>query len=348
MKDIIRFLNQWDAAGLNSAEAILVGAQHSSPRMPGARLVVNEKGETAGAVSMGCVESDLREHLLALLAGSRPAGMVHYGAAFEASLEVGLSCGGEIDVWIQRHVNDDVWKTRAALPEHEGGVQITRLDESPARQLHLESGRIIGDLGLSDAGQTVLDEQITPLRRHGGTKRVAVDGRSFFAESITPNPSLIVVGASPISSALCDLALRVGFRVSLVDPRRTFARAELFPPETTMIHEWPEEGMQATGLNQASYVAIVAHDPKLDIPALSAALAADCLYVGLLGSAKTQESRRYQLREAGFTDDQIATIHGPIGLKIGALNPAEIATSILAEMIAVRRGRNPRDSRMPT
>ncbi|HPT16196.1 MAG TPA: XdhC family protein [Kiritimatiellia bacterium] len=95
----------WDAAGLASAEAVLVGAQHSSPRQPGARLVVNEKGEVAGAVSMGCVENDLREHLLRLLRGETGSRLLHYGVAFEAVLEVGLSCGGEIDVWIHTSIS---------------------------------------------------------------------------------------------------------------------------------------------------------------------------------------------------------------------------------------------------
>jgi len=105
MKDVMATLCAWDAAGLASAEAVLVGAQHSSPRQPGARLVVNEKGEVAGAVSMGCVENDLREHLLRLLRGETGSRLLHYGVAFEAVLEVGLSCGGEIDVWIHTSIS---------------------------------------------------------------------------------------------------------------------------------------------------------------------------------------------------------------------------------------------------
>ena len=331
MKDVMQGLRAWDAAGLKSAEAILVGVQHSSPRQPGARLAVNEKGAAAGAVSMGCVESDLREHLLALLRGEGAARMVHYGAAFEAALEVGLSCGGEIDVWIRRHNPESAaWNKLCALAPEARAILLTRLDEK-SEQMLLRPG---------DPPQAEeLAEALKELWVRGGSRKLAAREEKWFAEAIAPEPLLLIVGASPIAVELCALAARTGFRVAVVDPRRDFARLELFPAAERVVHAWPEEGLAAAGLDAHSFVAVVAHDEKLDVPALRAALRANCRYIGLLGSRHTREIRYAALQAEGFAPDAVARIHGPIGLKgLGGIEPAEIAVSILAELIAVRRG----------
>ena len=177
--------------GCESAEAILVGTQHSSPRQPGARLAVNEKGEAAGAVSMGCVESDLREHLLGLLRGEGAARMVHYGAAFAAALEVGLSCGGEIDVWIRRHdPASAAWKELCALKPDARAMLLTRLD-GESEQILLRPGEAPPAAEMAEA----LEE----LWMRGGAKKIAAHEGKWFAESIAPDPLLLIVGASPIA-----------------------------------------------------------------------------------------------------------------------------------------------------
>ncbi len=333
MKEVMEIIRSWDAAGVACAEAILVGTQHSSPRQPGARLVVNEKGEMGGAVSMGCVESDLREHMLGLLRGEGGARMLHYGAAFEASLEVGLSCGGEIDVWIRRHdPATEAWRGVCSLPRDATAILMTRLG-GDSEQVLLRAG---------DAPRPDWAEAAADLRMGGGVKRLAAADGAWFAETLEPDPLLLIVGASPIAAALCALAVRTGFRVALVDPRRHFARAEQFPEAERVVHAWPAEGLTAAGMDGHSYVAVLAHDVKLDVPALAAALQAHCRYIGLLGSRGTQADRRARLAEAGFAPSDLARIHGPIGLKsIGALEPEEIAVAILAELIQVRRGGRP-------
>jgi len=334
MKEVMQTIQAWDAAGLQSAEAILVGTQHSSPRQPGARLVVNEKGEVAGAVSMGCVESDLREHLLGLMRGEGSPRMLHYGAAFTEGLEVGLSCGGEIDVWIRRHdPQAAAWRAVQALAPDARAVLLTQLDES-SEQLLLRPGDASPFEEMAEALET--------LWMRGGANRITAHDTGYFAERLAPDPRLLIVGASPIASSLCELAARTGFRVSIVDPRRDFARVELFPSAERVVHAWPAKGLAGAGMDAHSFVAVLAHDAKLDIPALEAALAAHCRYIGLLGSRGTQADRREKLEEMGVAAEQMARIHGPIGLKaIGALEPAEIAVSILAEMIHVRRGGPP-------
>ena len=331
MKDVVDILRGWDAAGRTCAEAILVGTQHSSPRPPGARLVVNEKGEVAGAVSMGCVENDLREHMLAMLRGAGGPRRLHYGAAFEAALEVGLSCGGEIDVWIRRHDPAGVaWQAVLALAPTARAVLLTRL-AGDSEQILLRPG----DAPPAPEMAAKLDE----LWKRGGTAQLRAADERWFAETLAPDPLLLIVGASPIAVELCAMATRTGFRVAVVDPRRDFARAELFPAAERVVHRWPAEGLPEAGLDAHSYVAVLAHDEKLDVPALETALRADCRYVGLLGSAHTREVRHEALRRAGFAPDAIARIRGPIGLKhLGGIEPAEIAVAILAELIMARRG----------
>ena len=331
MKDTMQTIQAWDAAGLRSAEAILVGVQHSSPRQAGARLAVNEKGERVGSVSMGCVESDLSEHLLNLLHGEGTAQMVHYGFSFGAALEVGLSCGGEIDVWIRRHdPTSPAWKGLGSLKPDSRAILLTRL--------HAESTQILLHPGEPSPTQE-MEEPLAVLWGRGGTKKFTAKDQLWFAESIAPSPLLLIVGASPIAIALCDLASRSGFRVVIIDPRRDFARASLFAAAERVIHAWPEEGLAEAGMDAHSFVAVLAHDAKLDLPALEAALRTHCRYIGLLGSKGTQAKRQEMLAEAGFSTDEISTIHGPIGIKsMGALEPTEIAVSILAELIMVRRG----------
>lgn len=336
MSNALPELLQWARSGKSWAEAILVKAQHSSPLPPGARLYVNEDGEMRGAISMGCVENDIREHLLNLLRGGEPR-LVHYGAGNEFTLEVGLTCGGEIDVLLRVQPNDSVWKALSERTPDEPAILLTRI--SPpfmGRQRICFSGGSAGTLG-----DAVLDRQadaeIASLRRRGGCAYLELGAVAVFAENLESPPNLAIVGASPIAVALCRMATMAGFRVILVDPRRGHARTELFPDAVRVIHEWPEEGLKVAGLDDRWYVAVVAHDPKLDMPALTEALKQRCGYIGLLGSRRTQEKYRSQLAERGFAAEETARIHGPIGLRFGALEPVEIAVAILAEMIGHRR-----------
>jgi xanthine dehydrogenase accessory factor len=318
----------WRRGEKRVAEALLVRTQHSSPRMPGARLRVNADGRMAGGVSMGCVENDLREHLLALLRGEREPGMCHYGRAFAESLEVGLSCGGEIDVWL-RLVPDP-------LPAAPAGRSV--------RWIRLDAAGGEGFWRGGDAvpeGAEGLEEPLLRIWRGGGTwtgKDAA--GTAWFLEEVAAPPRLFIVGASPVAVSLCTLATLAGWRVVIIDPRREYARAKQFPDAAEVIHRWPEEGLEAGGASEADAVAVLAHDAKLDLPGLAGALRAKCRYIGLLGSPGTQAHRREQLLAEGFSAEEVARIRGPIGLKsLGGVEPAEIAVSILAELIQFRRGK---------
>ena len=333
MRDVMERIAAWDAAGIPSAEAILVRTQHSSPRQPGARLAVNAAGEAAEAVSMGCVESDLRERLKGMLADpSVPEQLVHYGRATGGLMEVGLACGGEIDVWLRRHDPDSpAWRAALALDSGERGALCTPLLDG--------AGQVFA--GESDLPKLGLPGGLFPgIGRHPATTGLLAqaDGPRVFVELLEPAPRVVAVGAGPIAESLCALARELGFRVALADPRREYARAERYPG-AQVVHAWPEEAFAELGLGPRDAVAVLAHDEKLDIPALAAALRAGCGYVGLLGSSRTQAMRARTLtEEEGIPPEDAARIHGPIGLDIGAVEPAEIALSAMAEITLWRRG----------
>ncbi len=332
-------LKEWADQGIPWAEALLFKAQHSSPLPPGARLAINAKGDAVGAISMGCVENDLRESLLRVLETGE-AVVRHYGTPGNALIEVGLTCGGEIDVLLRRQEMDEVWQSLARREASQPLLLLTGV--SPAcrgrQRILFRDRRAAGTLG-SDDTDAAADRAAEKLWSQGGYACIRIGDQEIFAELWEPAPQLAIIGASPIAMTLCRMARLCGFEVAVVDPRKVYARADLFPDAARVIHEWPEKGLREAGINACWFVAVLAHDEKLDVPALATALEKGCRYVGLLGSRATQMKRREALRQLGFSDEALGRIHGPIGLECGALEPAEIAVSILAELVAVRRGR---------
>lgn len=203
--------------------------------------------------------------------------------------------------------------------------------ESGAEAL-LANGKTDGELAIGDALQAEIDAALAK----GESRLVETEGGRVFIQVLVPRLRLAIIGAGHIAQYLTSMAAMAGFDVTVIDPRTLYASEERFPG-AAIIHEWPDEALDAMGLDNRSAVVALSHDPKLDEPALAAALRSGAFYVGGLGSRATQAQRRERLKEQGFTDAELARIHGPVGLDIGALSPAEIAVSIVAEMIDVLR-----------
>lgn len=203
--------------------------------------------------------------------------------------------------------------------------------ESGAEAL-LANGKTDGELAIGDALQTEIDAALAK----GESRLAETEGQRVFIQVLVPRLRLAIIGAGHIAQYLTSMAAMAGFDVTVIDPRTLYASEERFPG-AAIIHEWPDEALDAMGLDNRSAVVALSHDPKLDEPALAAALRSGAFYVGGLGSRATQAQRRERLKEQGFTDAELARIHGPVGLDIGALSPAEIAVSIVAEMIDVLR-----------
>lgn len=165
---------------------------------------------------------------------------------------------------------------------------------------------------------------------------VEIEGRSWFLGVFNPQLDLVIIGAAHIAQPLSQMAIMTGYRVRIIDPRTAFATAERFPG-IALSHDWPDEALEKAPLGPRSAVVALTHDPKVDDPALIVALRSNCFYIGALGSKKTHASRLARLKEHGFSDADVARLHGPVGLNIGAKSPAEIAISILAEMTQTLR-----------
>lgn len=343
--EVLGPLDRWSREGVSAGIATLVRAQRSAPRRPGARFAVSEDGELAGSVSSGCIEGDLHEHLRQILEGGPPR-LLRYGITDEMAAGVGLACGGEIEVFAERYfAADPVWPVLSSTIEHSRpAVLITgivgRLEGR--RLLAVENEPLVGTLQADEIGERLI-ERAMALLDTGSTdlfEVAAAEGESakVFVESILPPARMAIVGASPVAASLCHLATFVGFEVFVIDPRRAFLSPEAFPDAARVLEAWPDEGLQEVGADRFTSVVVLAHDRKLDLPALEAALRAGCRYVGQIGGKRTQRLRREALAEKGFAKSEIARISGPVGLDIGSETPEEIALSILAEVVAVHHG----------
>ncbi len=330
MREILDDLNRWLAAGEKIALATVVWAEGPSPRPPGSRLAVTGSGQMAGSVSGGCVEGAVFEEAQSVLSGGPPK-RLRFSATDEEGWEVGLACGGTIEVYVEplvevhRHL-------LAALGAEETVALVTRLDDSGSGHLLAwPDGHLEGDTTLAPEVKGVFPE---PLAE----RRSRTEG-DLFVQVFAPPPTIVIVGAVHVAMPLVVLAQTLGFRVRVVDARRTFATRARFPTVDELIVAWPQETLKAEELGPQHYVVILSHDPKFDLPALQIALRSRAAYVGLIGSRTTQAKRKAALREEGFGEAELARIHGPVGLDLGGRGPAEIALAILAEIVAVRHGR---------
>ena len=347
MREILSDLDRWIGGRRLGEEVVLatvVGVRRSAPRPPGARLCLTRGGRIAGSVSGGCVEADVFQRALAVLDNGRPE-VASYGIADETGFEVGLSCGGEIDVLIEPFAPGAEWETlRRCVERREPVVYAVGL--APEALLGRKLTRPAGGHAVG-AISPLLDEAVLRegegLLRAGGTSVLALpwEGREarVFVEASLPAPSLHIVGATHAAVSLCRLAAEAGFEVTVIDARSALATRERFPDAARIVHAWPEEAMEQAPLDGYSSMVVLTHDPKFDVPALARALRSPARYVGAQGSRVTHEGRKAQLRRLGFGEEDVARIRSPIGLDIGSRTPAELAVSILAEVLAVRYGR---------
>ena len=327
----------WRAAGRGVALATVIRTWGSSPRQPGSKLAVDEGGAFVGSVSGGCIEAAVIHEALEVMAtgASRTLG---FGVSDETAWEVGLACGGKIEVFVEAvapaqgrglpcELLDELIAARRAA---RGAVLATWLDGSAHLLLGADPARAPAELAAA-VGQAVARDQAAVVDAPAG---------AIFLEPHLPPVRLIVVGAVHVAQPLADMAALAGFGVTIVDPRRAFATEARFPGRA-LVTSWPDEAIAQLAPDARTAVVTLTHDPKLDDPALVAALASPAFYVGCLGSKKTHAARRARLGERGVAPAALDRLRGPVGLPIGARTPAEIAVSILAEVIAALRSAAP-------
>jgi len=310
VRELAQSIERWRARGDRVALATVVATRRSAPRPVGSKLIVSERGELLGSVSGGCVESDVAVQAAEVIADGSPR-LLTYGISDDQAWSVGLPCGGEIDVFVERF--------EGQLPDpDEPAVVLTPLEGPRAGERRV----------------------VDPAEVEAGASRVLeLDGERVFAEVLGPAPRLLVVGATDTSEELCRAAKALGWRTAVADPRPGLVNRERLPSPDELVVAWPDEALEQLAPEPDTAVVVLTHEERLDVPALTAALASDAFYVGAIGSRRTQEKRRERLLEAGVSEDELDRLAGPAGLDLGAHSPAETAVSILAEVLAVRAGR---------
>lgn len=302
----------WHRAGRGAVLATVVETWGSAPRPVGSQLVISGEGEMAGSVSGGCVEGAVVVEALDAV-GSGAGKMLEFGVSDDEAFAVGLACGGRIRVWLE--------PVGGALPE------ALLADLVAARAARRPVAYVVD----TATGARRLDGRAEHADRFRADRSGMEEDGVTFVHVHNPPLRMIVVGAVHIAQALLPMARMAGYDVSLVDPRPAFAQATRFPGES-VVEDWPDEALDALGLDARTAVVTLTHDPKLDDPAISRALRSEVFYLGCLGSSRTHAKRVERLAAAGFTPEEIAKIHAPVGLDIGARGPAEIAVSILAQV----------------
>ncbi len=310
----------WLRAGKGAALATVVETWGSAPRQPGSQLAISSDAEIMGSVSGGCVEGAVVEEALEALSDGKPR-LLTFGVSDNDAFAVGLACGGTIRVLVEPI-------TPARRPALEQLVAARAARRPIAALINLSTW----ETRLTDGQGDPLDAELNARFR---SDKSGVEG-DWFAAIHNPPLRMIVVGAVHIAQPLLQMARLTGYDPLLIDPREAFGAAARFPGET-ISHDWPDEAMAAHGLDARTAVVTLTHDAKLDDPAIRAALASNVFYLGCLGSTRTHAKRVERLTAAGFTAEQIARIHAPVGLNIGAKSPAEIAVSILAQITETLR-----------
>src|SRR3954469_10507634 len=362
MQELVETLDGWRAEGAGIGRAVVVRTFGSAPRPEGAVLLVTDDGRIAGSVSCGCVEGAAADEIWAARKSAREK-LTRYGISDEQAWDVGLACGGTIDVLVSPGVPaaaaDAARATRDGTGD--GRAIVTRLpaDAPPAAfgqhtpgdgappieplVVH-DDGRLEGSLGDAAADGALVEAALGALRT-GTSKTVEIAGAQLFVEAFPVRPRLVVVGAVEVARTLVRLAKDLGYETVVIDGRAAFATEARFPDVDRLIVGWPDELADEIGLGPGDAVGVLTHDVKFDEPAIVTALERGCRYVGAVGSRKTQGDRRERLLEAGVAPDALARLRGPIGLDLGGRLPAETALAILSEIVAERRGGSGRPMR---
>ncbi len=350
MRELLDQVRAWQAEGVEIGRAVVMRTFGSAPRPEGASLVATADGRLAGSVSGGCVEGAAVEEIRRARADG-VSRVIRYGISDEQARDVGLACGGTIDVLVEPLVRPELVAAAAGrggvavviplpadAPGPELGPHTSRAGGAPEASLvAAEDGTLAGATGSPEADAAIARAARDLLAR-GRSGPVEVAGRQYFVESFAATPRLVIVGAVQVALPLVRFAHEVGYATVVVDGRAAFATKERFLDAGGLVVGWLDEVAEEIGLGPADAVAVLTHDAKFDEPAIVEALRRRCWYVGAIGSRKTQADRRARLLAAGVGEGDVARLRGPIGLDLGGRAPGETALAIMAEIVAERHG----------
>jgi xanthine dehydrogenase accessory factor len=355
MRDVLDQLAEWWESGAEVGLGTVVGTWSSAPRQPGAAMLVGPDGTAVGSVSGGCVEGAVYELAQAVL-GSRQPVLQRYGVSDDDAFAVGLTCGGIIDIFVEPVSRQSFPELAEVVADIRAGrpVAVATIVDAPDAQrgrrlIVRPDGRNAGSLGsqrlddaVRDDASGMLAQGRTGVIRYGPDGERRVDDIGVFVASFAPRPRMIVFGAIDFAAAVARIGGFLGYRVTVCDARPVFATSKRFPDADEVVVEWPHRYLaraaEAGELDERTVVCVLTHDPKFDVPLLQVALRLPLAYLGAMGSRRTHADRLARLRELGVTEAELARLHAPIGLDIGARTPEETAVSIAAEIIGARWG----------
>jgi xanthine dehydrogenase accessory factor len=358
VRDILSRITKWWEAGETFGLATVVRTYRSAPRDPGAALAVSSSAdhEVIGSVSGGCVEGAVYELSLDVCQTGLPV-LQTYGVSDDDAFAVGLTCGGIIDIFVER-VDKDSFPALgdiAAAVERGEPVAVATVIAGPGQ---LGARRVIwtgddgwragasGTLGsgprldaaVDDDVRGMLAQGLTGIRRYGAQGERRGDELSVFVNSFAPAPRMLVFGAIDFAAAVARVGKFLGYRVTVCDARKVFATTSRFPDADEVVVDWPHRFLAATDVDARTVICVLTHDPKFDVPLLEVALRTPAGYIGAMGSRRTHDDRLARLREVGLSEDELSRLRSPIGLDLGARTPEETAVSIAAELIQLRWG----------
>lgn len=324
---VLEAAREWLEHDGKVAIATVVDTWGSAPVPVGGQMAVAADGRFKGSVSGGCIEGDVITEADDVLSSGKPK-LMEFGVADETAWRAGLPCGGKVKVYVERIEakaggSEMLAKAVEAQQKRRGLVIETRLKDGAKSVFAREDANVPEDIA----------------RRFSTAKSSLEESPEgdLFLHALVPPARIVIVGASHIGQVLAEIARLAGYEVQVVDPRSAFASPDRFPG-ITLHAEWPQDVLPKIGLDPYTAVVALAHVGHIDDEALKLGLRSDCLYVGALGSTRNHAKRRERLQAAGITDAEIAKIRAPIGIDIGAQTPAEIAVSIMAEIVKTVRG----------
>lgn len=372
MREVLPELLRWWQAGETVGVGTVVGTWRSAPRPAGAAMLVGPEGEAVGSVSGGCVEGAVYELAQEVLSSGEPV-LQRYGVSDDDAFAVGLTCGGILDVFVEKvspetfpelgdvaadiaagrpvavatvveHV-DPAWLGRRIVihPEEADAEGEPGADAGSAPYSGMTLGSDRADAAVVDDARGMLDHGTTGLLTYGPDGERRGEGMRVFVSSFAPKPRMLVFGAIDFAAAVARVGSFLGYHVTVCDARPVFATATRFPDADEVIVRWPHEYLReevdAGRVDPRTVICVLTHDPKFDVPVLEIALRLpEVAYIGAMGSRRTHENRLERLREAGLTDAELERMSSPIGLDLGARTPEETAVSIAAEIIMDRWG----------
>jgi xanthine dehydrogenase accessory factor len=377
MREVLTELMQWWSAGETVGVGTVVGTWRSAPRQPGASMLVGPGGEAVGSVSGGCVEGAVYELAQEVVESGEPV-LQRYGVSDDEAYAVGLTCGGILDVYVEKVSKETFPELGLVAAEIEAGrpVAVVTVIEHPEASwlgrrlvIHPEDEAreeaaaspaayanppghegVLGTLGSDRADEAVIDDARgllatgrTGILTYGPDGERRGEGMRVFVASYAPKPRMLVFGAIDFAAAVARVGSFLGYHVTVCDARPVFATATRFPGADEVVVKWPHDYLQAevdgARVDARTVICVLTHDPKFDVPLLKVALRLpEVAYIGAMGSRRTHETRLERLREAGLLETELRRMSSPIGLDLGARTPEETAVSIAAEIIALRWG----------